>query len=933
MPAVEPISVKNLPVPVQRAQTLKSAKWGISARLGIAFFAIAVLAAAANFIGEVGSSIVYTPEVRQAPHVVPPPPAPKPVPISVSEPAAVEIKTTYPGKLLAALQQFVDAVQDRVEANTPDAVDKLGRATEKLTRASRAFDAEARDIVEPRQLKNLRTRVNASASSGQELVRIAEERRGQLKEYLERFETMDVRMKAALERAFKIFGRVIARQSLIDLNGSLDHMRHRLTGFAAREGYDQASIDAIAASEAAFAATLQRTEHGLVRSQGDEWFRRMRADFKRIVELRESLVVLAAQQHAGMERFQIEATSLENLTRAMGNVRREILTDAPKGVAPVPVVAAPSIAEQSLAAPVEAMSTVVAKPVQSIVDKGLSEKERNRRALVAWITAGVLLLVLITSIATVKSIVDPVRRLMRVTRSIASGQTRVRVPRGGVKELDLLAVAFNQMAEQLEAAQAVARQYQGQLEEKVDERTRQLQHLAQHDSLTQLPNRRQLFVYLNAAIERATERGRLVGVLFLDVDNFKNINDSLGHAFGDGVLNGIAQRLRDCIGPNGFAARLGGDEFTVVIEDVSEPEQVLELGQALLHEFQKPLPVEGRSLSISTSVGVSIYPDHEQDAEALLRAADAALFHAKALGRNQLTLFTRDLVEAASKRFGIEQGLRGALERGELELVFQPEIDVKTLEPALVEALLRWRMPDGRLALPGEFLQVAEDCGLIMQVSDWVLDAAIETAAHWHHGEWPEARVAINVSSRQLFDLRFVERVQELLSKHRLPARCIEIELTETVLQTGSVTIDALRGLRALGVAIALDDFGTGYSSIASLEQLPLTRVKLDRSLIASIDTSPRSAAIARSIIGLCHGLGLEVTAEGIERTTQLSMLREYGLYLQGFLLSRPVLKDQLPAAIARLPGHVESLLLESPVSPVSAAPLLDSAPRLERSA
>jgi EAL domain-containing protein (putative c-di-GMP-specific phosphodiesterase class I) len=319
---------------------------------------------------------------------------------------------------------------------------------------------------------------------------------------------------------------------------------------------------------------------------------------------------------------------------------------------------------------------------------------------------------------------------------------------------------------------------------------------------------------------------------------------------------------------------------------------------------------------ISISVGASIYPDHGVDADALLRAADAALFRAKALGRSQLAVFSAELLEAASVKFSTEQGLRHAMEREEFELVFQPEVDAVTLTTGLVEALLRWRLPDGRLASPAEFLTVAEESGLIMEISDWTLRSAIQAASRWHHGLWPQARVAINLSSRQLLDSRFVDRVMDLLREHRLPPQCIEIELTENVLQTGAATIEVLRCLRSNGLAIALDDFGTGYSSLASLEQLPLTRVKLDRTLIASIHTSPRSAAIARAIVGLCHSLGLEVTAEGIECPEQLSLLIDQApMFLQGYLLARPVPAEKLLAVIEALPDHMQSLLLTSPVA------------------
>jgi len=514
------------------------------------------------------------------------------------------------------------------------------------------------------------------------------------------------------------------------------------------------------------------------------------------------------------------------------------------------------------------------------------------------------------------------------TSKIAGGEIDARVARGGIRELDDLAVSFNQMAEQLADAKATARNYQDQLESKVNLRTSELQHLAEHDPLTQLPNRRQLFTHLKAAVARARGIGSRVGVFFVDLDNFKNINDSLGHAFGDRVLSAIAARLLATTDVAGFAARFGGDEFTIVCERVKNAEAMDSMGRDLVRAFQTPVVVDGRSIMISISVGASMYPDHGDDAEALLRAADAALFRAKALGRSQLVVFNPALLEAASAKFTIEQGLRCALERSEFELVFQPEVDAATFSTHLVEALLRWRLPDGRYALPGEFLGVAEESGLILEISDWVLRSSIEAAARWHHGAWPQARVAINLSSRQLLDAHFVDRVNELLQEHRLPARCIEIELTENVLQTGAATIDVLRQLRSHGVSIALDDFGIGYSSLASLEQLPLTRVKLDRALIASVHTSPRSAAIARALVGLCHGIGLEVTAEGIEYVEQFSLLSDLKpIYLQGFLLARPVPAERVLSLIATVPDHIASLLLTTPGEPLDRRTSSDDAP------
>lgn len=538
----------------------------------------------------------------------------------------------------------------------------------------------------------------------------------------------------------------------------------------------------------------------------------------------------------------------------------------------------------------------------------------GRRALVAWITTAVLALLITISLFTVRSVLIPVRKMLDLTAKIASGETDVRVPRGGIKELDTLAIAFNQMAAQLAAARELTRGHQQQLEAKVEDRTRQLLHLAEHDPLTQLPNRRQLFALLNQAISQAANEGLHVGVFFIDIDNFKNLNDSLGHAFGDRVLISIATRLGETAQRFGFAARLGGDEFTVVYQLARTADDVREAGWQLVHAFQKPLLVDDRELIVSVSVGASLYPDHAEQAEALLSAADAALFQAKALGRSQLAVFTPELLQAATNKFTTEQGLRRAIERGEFELMYQPETNLDTMEVGLVEALIRWRLPDGRLALPGEFLAVAEESGLIIEIGDWVIRTAIQTAARWHHGEWPDARVAINVSARQLLDQRFVERVQSLLHEFDLPPRCIEIELTETVLQTGPATIESLHRLRACGIPIALDDFGTGYSSLTSLEQLPLTRIKLDRSLIASVDTSSRSGAIARAIISLCSSLGVGVTAEGIERIEQFSFLLAHrSIHMQGFLIAGPVSGDELMGLNAKMSSIMSQLLLSIP--------------------
>src|SRR5690606_31417022 len=262
-----------------------------------------------------------------------------------------------------------------------------------------------------------------------------------------------------------------------------------------------------------------------------------------------------------------------------------------------------------------------------------------------------------------------------------------------------------------------------------------------------------------------------------------------------------------------------------------------------------------------------------------------------------VSLFSADLLDAASTRFKLEQSLRLAMERGEFELVYQPEVCFETMQTHTVEALLRWRLNNGGYAAPAGFFDVAEQSGLITDMSDWALRTAIEAAARWRGGPWPQARVAVNISSQQLLDGGFVERLQHLLNRHELPPQSLEIELTENVLQTGAATVAALHRLRELGVSIALDDFGAGYSSLTSLERLPLTRVKIDRSLIESIDAGGRAPAIVRSIIGLCRSLGLQVTAEGVERHSQLGLLlADRGVHVQGYLIARPLEEQALPA-------------------------------------
>jgi diguanylate cyclase (GGDEF)-like protein len=503
------------------------------------------------------------------------------------------------------------------------------------------------------------------------------------------------------------------------------------------------------------------------------------------------------------------------------------------------------------------------------------------------------------------SIIHPVRRLTAATRLLTAGDRHARAPRGGSAEIDQLAGAFNAMADQIARVEAELRAHHVQLERHVAERTRQLNHLAHHDPLTQLPNRLQHAARVGAALARADATGHRVALLFIDVDNFKSVNDALGHSFGDSVLRNIAQRLQTAAGESGMLARFGGDEFTVLIEDLTSIEDADRRARDIVLSMQQPLLVQGRVLATSVSVGAAVYPDHAENAEGLLRAADVALFKAKDLGRNRHAMYSPELYDAAAQRFRLEQALRRAVESGDLLLMFQPQVALPTADVVGVEALLRWRKGE-HIALASEFIEVAEKTGMILHdLTDWVLRTATSTAAGWRALGWDRVCIAINVSAPQFLESDFVEQIAQALERTGLPPSALELELTETVLQTGPTTIESLRRLRDLGVAVSLDDFGTGFSSLSSLLQLPLSRVKLDRTLVEGVDTSPRSAAVVRSIVGLCNGLGLQVIAEGVERAAQLEFLSQCGpITVQGFLLSPAVdaqhLLEENRAAAAR---------------------------------
>jgi diguanylate cyclase (GGDEF)-like protein len=534
-----------------------------------------------------------------------------------------------------------------------------------------------------------------------------------------------------------------------------------------------------------------------------------------------------------------------------------------------------------------------------------------RRSL-AKVTVALVLLVALVWLALAHDFMRPMRQLAHAARSMVAGNLGARAEVGGSQELDELAQAFNSLADDLASARQAAAEHQEQLEERVHERTAALAHLADHDPLTELPNQRRMRRHLE---ETLTVAAGGVGLILVELDQFKVLNDHLGRQLGDQVLQAASARVRAVAGTSGFAARSGGVEFTVVGVGLSAG-AALALAQRVVHEFQQPLAIAGRELVLPVSVGVAVAPEHAGDAAALLAAAGAALTRAKAEGGNRACLYRTEFSIAEETRAQLERALRRAWEEGALEVLYQPRVALHSLELDGVEALLRWRRTDGQLISPEEFLSVAERSGLILELGDFVLQAAVEQAAAWRRAGWSDARVAVNVAAEQLIAGGFAARVEHCLARARLPARALELEIAEAALDTGPHTIAAVARLREQGVEIALDEFGTGAASLMRLERLPLSRVKIDRTLIGEVDSNPRIAAVVRSIIRLCDDLALRVIALGVERASQLQALTGHGpLSIQGYWLARPMPGPDLLLWRATAREHLESLARpETPV-------------------
>jgi diguanylate cyclase len=424
----------------------------------------------------------------------------------------------------------------------------------------------------------------------------------------------------------------------------------------------------------------------------------------------------------------------------------------------------------------------------------------------------------------------------------------------------------------------------------------QISHLAQHDSLTDLPNRRLLNDRLTQAIAWARRHRSQIAVLFLDLDRFKHINDSLGHVLGDRLLQSVAARLVACVRGSDTVSRQGGDEFVVLVSELDGAEDAAATAQKMITCVAAPHDVVAHhDLQITGSIGVSLYPDDGQDAETLMKCADTAMYQAKDHGRNNYQFFRPEMNRRAVERQWIEGGLRGALDRHEFVLHYQPTMNLETGAMTGAEALIRWMHPDRGLIYPMQFVPVAEECGLIVPIGRWVLGEACRQARAWIDIGLPPIAVAVNISAVEFRDTGFLDHVCSILRNSRLEPRYLELELTESALmQHAESTTSALQALKDIGVRIAIDDFGTGYSSLSYLRQFPIDVLKVDQSFVHEIAVDVNGTPIVSAMITMGKSLGHRVIAEGVETRDQLAFLQaQHCGEGQGFYFSPPVAADE----------------------------------------
>ena len=495
---------------------------------------------------------------------------------------------------------------------------------------------------------------------------------------------------------------------------------------------------------------------------------------------------------------------------------------------------------------------------------------------------------------------EPVEAVLEVYSDVTELVGRMK--RG---QREIIAGVLGAMALVWLAMQLVLSQYRRRLAEEERQRKAQeeyMRHQAFHDAVTGLPNRASFTSHLSEAVRRAKRADWTFALLFVDLDLFKRVNDSLGHDAGDRLLRIITERLRGSVREADLLFRMGGDEFTVLLEDVRGPEEAGAVAHRMLEAIAEPVQLDHHEISVTASIGIALFPRDDVLEERLVKSADTAMYRAKELGRSRYAFFSPEMNERVENQMRMEAALRRAIKNGEFVLHFQPRISVLTGRPTGLEALLRWRHPEWGLIEPARFVPILEETGLIVPVGAWVLAEACHHAKQWQRGGRPPLRVSVNISSRQFRSEGLLKAVSGALRASGLSAQLLELELTESLLvENVDHAMDVLHQLKALGTSIAIDDFGTGYSSLGYLKRFPIDCLKIDRSFVRDLAASAKDAAIVDAICALARSLGIGLVAEGVEQAWQAEyLMARQCTEMQGFLFSRPVPPEAVSEALGR---------------------------------
>ena len=516
------------------------------------------------------------------------------------------------------------------------------------------------------------------------------------------------------------------------------------------------------------------------------------------------------------------------------------------------------------------------------------------RRMIGIITISVFLFTALGFLAVKYLLIKPLQQLGAAAQYIGEGNLSFTLDINNKDELGELATSLKEMSRNLRQS------------------NEQIRYFAYHDSLTKLPNRLMFGEYLGHALAHARRHEQALALMYLDLDDFKVINDTLGHQAGDEVLRELSKRLADCLRADDYlgrpassnhpksetetVARLGGDEFIIFLPNINSPYEAATVANRVLESLAIPFYVENRQLHVSASIGITTYPKDGTDAETLIKNADMAMYHAKDKGKNAYSYYQESMNVAAFERLNMQNEMRQALARNEFILHYQPQVDLNTRKIVSVEALVRWQHPEKGLIGPARFIPLAEQSELIVPIGEWVIQTACRQARLWHDEGYRDLCVSVNVSPAQLHRHDLNEVIQLALLSNNLPAESLEIELTETALSNSDeIVFETLTAIKSLGVGIAMDDFGTGYSSLSYLSKLPIDKLKVDRSFVQAISPDNSHAPIISAILAMAHSLELPVTAEGVEIQAQIDFLKDKGCgMIQGYLISHPVTAEQI---------------------------------------